>query len=210
MAQWTTTYNGLSDLLETYVEDGSTEYESAKQGCINRAETRLLRDLDLDLFNVVAATNTSSGTSSIPRSVEVSPVHSIFFTAAAEHAQRRSREYIQAHGGSGRPLYFCEDEENIHFAPTPDAAYACTVTHIVWPTPLSSDNQSNWLAENAADLLLYASLVESERFLIAPERVAEFEAVYASLLGPTRAFWRSNAQTSYEPVAPTPTPERTR
>lgn len=210
MAQWTTTYSGLVSLLEDYVEDGSTEFSSAVQGCINRAETRVLRDLDLAIFNTLTNTTTSAGTSYIPRSIEESPVHSIFFTAAGEHAQRRSREYLQAHGGSGRPLYFCDDEENIHFAPTPDDAYACTITQMVWPTKLSSDNTSNWLAENVADLLLYAALIESERFLIAPERVAEFEQAYASQLGPARGFWRENAQTGYEPVPPTPQPERTR
>lgn len=211
MAQWSTTYPGLIALLETYVEDGSTEYEDAVQGCVNRAEERVLRDLDLAIFNVVANTTTSSGTASIPRSASIkTPIKNVFFTAAGEHAQRRSREYLQAHGGSGRPLYFCEDESNIHFAPTPDDSYACSITQIVWPTPLSASASSNWVSDNAADLLLYASLIESERFLIAPERVGEFEQAYAALLGPARAFWRENAQTSYEPIAPAPTPERTR
>jgi hypothetical protein len=211
MSQWSTTYPGLIELLETYVEDGSTEFADAVQGCVNRAEMRILRDLDIAIFNVVTNTTTSSGTASIPRSTSVkTPIKSLYFTAASEHAQRRSREYIQAHGGSGRPLYYCEDDTDIHLAPTPDDAYACAITQIVWPTKLSTDDPTNWVSENAADLLLFASLIESERFLIAPERVAEFEQAYAALLGPTRAFWRENAQTGYEPIAPAPEPERTR
>jgi hypothetical protein len=210
MAQWTTTYSGLVSLLEDYVEDGSTEFEDAKPGIINRAETRILRDLDLDIFNTTSTITTTNGVGFVSRVVTVSPVHSIFVTAASEFAQRRSREYIQAHGGSGRPLYYCDDETKIYFAPTPDDSYSLTATHIVWPTKLSTDQESNWVSTNAADLLLYAALIESEKFLIAPERVAEFEQTYASLLGPTRAFWRDEGQKSYEPVAPTPTPERTR
>lgn len=55
MAQFTTTYAGLVSLLQTYVEDTSTEYASAVQGCINRAEERILRDLDLAIWNITTS-----------------------------------------------------------------------------------------------------------------------------------------------------------
>lgn len=210
MAQWTTTYAGLIALLEDYVEDGSTEFTDAVQGCVNRAEERLLRDLDLSIFNAIATDTTVSGQDYITRSVTESPVHNVFFTAAAEHAQRRSREYIQSHGGSGRPTYYIDDATKIYFAPTPNAGYAVQITYVQRPTPLSASTSTNWLTQNAANLLLLASLIEAEQFLIAPERVAEFTAQYGALLGPARAFWRNNAQTAYEPVAPTPVPEKTR
>ena len=210
MAQWTTTYADLIALLEAYVEDGSTEYADAVQGCVNRAEERLLRDLDLSIFNSVITDTTVIGQGYIVRTESESPVHNVFFTAAAEHAQRRSREYIQAHGGSGRPTYYVDDASNIYFAPVPDAGYAVAVTYVSRPAPLSPSNSTNWLAENAANLLLLAALIESERFLIAPERAAEFTAEYGALLGPARAFWRNNAQTAYEPIAPVVKPEKTR
>jgi len=210
MAQWTTTYADLIALLEDYVEDGSTEFASAVQGCVNRAEERLLRDLDLSIFNAIVTDTTITSQGHIVRSISESPVHNVFFTAAAEHAQRRSREYIQAHGGSGRPTYYVDDASNIYFAPVPDAGYAVQITYVQRPTPLSPSNSTNWLAENVASLLLLAALVESERFLLAPERVVEFTGEYGALLGPARSFWRNNAQTAYEPIAPVAKPEKTR
>jgi hypothetical protein len=61
-----------------------------------------------------------------------------------------------------------------------------------------------------APLLLNAALVEAEKFLIAPERVAEFNAAYGQLLGPARARWREARGQAYEPVAPTPAPVKDR
>lgn len=210
MAQFTTTYPTLIALLGAYVEDNSSEFTSAVNGCVNRAEERVLRDLDLSIFNTVSSTTTSSGQASTNKSVAQSPVHNVFFTAAGSHAEKRSREYIQLHGGSGRPLYYCDDQTNIYWAPVPDSAYAVALTQMIRPTPLTSSNTTNWLTENVADLLLWASLVECEAFLLAPERVQEFEGKYAMLLGPTRAAWRMNMQTSYEPINPTPKPQQTR
>jgi hypothetical protein len=82
---------------------------------------------------------------------------------------------------------------------------------MVRPIPLSASNTTNWLTANAADALLYASLIESESFLISPERVSEFTGRYASLVGPLRAFWRQESQQSdYDPLEPTPQPHQTR
>jgi hypothetical protein len=210
MASWTTTYSGLVELLETYVEDDSTEFQAAVQGCVNRAEERLFKDLDLSYFNHELATSLGSGVQTLAKAFTESPVHSICLTAGLTYPERRTLSFIRMHGGSGLPLYWAENETTIYFAPTPDSAYAVNVTYNKRPTPLSGSQSSNWFAANVADLLLYASLVESEKFLIAPERVSEFEGTYRQLLGPARAFWRGTAQTPYEPVAPTPEPQQTR
>ncbi len=210
MTQWTTTYSGLVSILEEYTEDDSTEFSSQVQGCINRAEERLLKDLDLSIFNKSNSTTTASGSSTTSKPVKTVPTLSIWFTAAAAPAIRKSHDFIQAYGGSGRPLYFFEDKDDIYWAPVPDDNYAIVVRQIARPTPLSASNTTNWLTDNVADLLLWASLVESEAFLLAPERVVEFQAYYAALLGAARGFWRENAQRQYEPVNPTPEPERTR
>lgn len=210
MAQFTTTYAGLVSLLQTYVEDTSTEYASAVQGCINRAEERILRDLDLAIWNITTSTTTTTSQNYTSKGFTESPANSVFFTAAGEHALRRSRDYVQAYGGSGRPLYFYETDTRIYWAPTPDASYTVKITYLDRPNPLSGSNTTNWIAENAADSLLWAALIESEKFLIAPERVQEFEQSYAQTIGPLRAFWRDVAQTAYEPIAPVAAPVQTR
>lgn len=210
MAQWTTTYTSLVSLLMTFTEDDTAEFSSAVAGCINRAEDRILRDLDLSLFNVATSTSTTSGQSTTLRPNPKSPIKSIYLPSLGVHASRRTRDYLQAYGGSGAPVYFCEDDADIVWAPTPDTAYEVVIVEALDVAPLSPTNVTNWISDNVADLLLKAALVESEKFLIAPERAQEFEQDYARLLGPLRAKYRSSMQTDYEPVSPTPTPTPTR
>lgn len=212
MAQWTTTYSGLVSALQDYVEDQSSEYASAVQGCINRAEERLFRDLDLSIFNEQSTTATSSGVGTYTTGGGDSSIHSIFCATAKGNLEPRPYSFIQDMqlGSSGVPSYFFSDETELFLAPVPDATYSLILTYCMRPTPLSSGTETNWFAHHAADALLWAALVESEAFLISPERVAEFEANYAKTINPLRAIWRSNAQNDYEPINPTPTPTQTR
>lgn len=210
MAQWQTTYGGLVALLGDYVEDASDEFVGALPGIVGRAEERILRDLDLLAFNATTSGTTSSGVGTFNKSFANTHIHAIFFTSSKTHPERRTREYVVNHGGSGVPRYFYEDSTKVLWAPTPDDAYAYDITYVVRPTPLSASNQTNWLTTNVSDLLLWAALVESEHFLLAPERVAEFEGKYQQFLGPARALWRPLMQAQYEPINPAPTPVQSR
>lgn len=210
MAQWTTTYAGLVDAVGDYTEDASSDLASQIQGMVNRAEERVLRDLDISYFDDVRSVTTSSGVSSLTKTTDMIQIQSVRFTDNNSYALRRNREYVSLYAGSGRPLYFYDDEDSIVFAPVPDGTYACEVKFLSRPTPLSDSNQTNWLTRNVATLLLYATLKEAEHFLVSPERVAEFEQAYASNLGPARALWRQDQGPAYEPVGKTASPERTR
>lgn len=212
MAQFTTTYSGLLAKIQSYVEDTTTEFSNEAQGIINRSEERLLRDLDLSIFNTTTTTSTSGGTSTVSKGFTDAPVQSIFCTSANGGLEPRSRAYINdmGLGAQGVPLYYDEDQSTLYLAPVPDAAYTLSISYVLRPTPLSASSETNWITQHAADALLWAALVESEEFLIAPERKSEFENNYAKALGPLRAFWRSTPQISYEPVAPTPQPVQTR
>jgi hypothetical protein len=202
MAQWATTYSGLIALMKNYVEDTSTEYVSNIVGIVNRAEERVLRDLDLTLFDETTTAATQVNVATLGRPPTAIKVRSVFFSSVGQFAEQRSFDYVRQHGGAGRPLYYHETQLSLMLAPTPDASYPCELRIMGRPLPLSTGNETNWLSENAADILLAAALVESELFLIAPERVQEFNATYAANLGPMRALWRHVAAADYEPVAP--------
>ena len=210
MAQWTTTYAGLVSAIGDFCEDSSSEFTSALPGIVNRAEERVLRDLDITYFDDRRSVSTANGVASVAKTSDMIAVQSVRFTAANEFALRRSYEFLKLYGGTGRPLYYYDDDTDIIFAPVPDATYACEVKYLSRPSPLTSSNQTNWLALNAADMLLYAALKEAEHFLVAPERLAEFEAAYAQRVGPVRAVYKADAGPGYDPVGPASKPERTR
>jgi hypothetical protein len=201
MAQWTTTYTGLVSLLETYVEDTSDEFSDNVQGVINRAEERILRDLDLGLWITDQSVSTAIGTATLTKPTAAHVLKAVYYGSTP--LLRRTREFIDMYGGSGVPLYFHEEETRLRFAPVPDAVYALTAKFLNRPAPLSASTQANWFTEKCADLLLNATLVEAERFLIAPERAQEFEATYAGLLNALRAHYRDAAERDYEPIQPT-------
>jgi hypothetical protein len=210
MAQWTTTYAGLVALIEDMCEDESTELSTNIQGIINRAEDRCLRDLDVQYFEDWRSTSTAAGTDTVAKSSDMVSILSIRLTAAQEFVLPRNRDLVQMYGGSGRPVYYYDDDANIYLAPTPDDSYAIEIKYQGAPQALSPSNTSNWLTTNAATLLLNAALVEAEGLLIDPGRKAEFEAAYAQALGPLRALYRDEPASNYTPLQPAAGPERTR
>ncbi len=210
MAQWTTNYAGLVALIGDFCEDSSTELTTNIQGIINRGEERCLRDLDLQYFEDWRSVSTAASIQSVAKTNDMTSILSVRFTAANEFALPRNRDLVQMYGGSGRPLYYYDDDLSIYFAPTPDDSYAMEIKFQGQPTPLSVSNTTNWLTTNAAGLLLNAALVEAEMFLIDPSRKAEFEQAYASALGPLRALYRDEPTSNYSPLQPAAKPERTR
>lgn len=64
------------------------------------------------------------------------------------------------------PLYYADYDFN-HWliAPTPYTSYPYEVSVYEDPVPLSDINQTNWLTDNAPDLILYATLIEAEPFV---------------------------------------------
>lgn len=63
-------------------------------------------------------------------------------------------------------------------APTPATAYAMELAYYEKLQPLGDDNETNWLTENAPDLLLYATLLESAPFLRDDPRIAAWTDLY--------------------------------
>lgn len=210
MAQWTTTYDGLVALIEDMCEDESAELLTNVQGIINRAEERCLRDLDIQFFEDWRSVSTSASVQSVSKTSDMTSILSVRLTSANEFALPRNRDFVQMYGGSGRPLYYYDDDASIYFAPTPDDSYAMEIKYQGAPTPLSASNTTNWLTTNAAHLLLNACLVEAEALLIDPGRKSEFEAAYAQALGPLRALYRDEPTSNYSPLQPAAVPERTR
>jgi len=67
---------------------------------------------------------------------------------------------------SGLPLYYADiDWEHWLIAPVPDQAYNFQVLYYSRLQPLSSDNQTNWLTQNAPNVMLYGTLLQCMPFL---------------------------------------------
>ena len=86
---------------------------------------------------------------------------------------------------TGQPQVYSIIAGELVFGPEPDSTYSIIVDYNRVLTPLSSDNQSNWLSEKHADLYLYASLIHAEFFGWNDERIPMLrqyvDAVYGQL-----------------------------
>lgn len=82
----------------------------------------------------------------------------------------RKYEYLKLYApdatATGTPLYYADyDYEHWLIAPTPDEAYEFEVLYYERIAPLSSENQTNWLTQNAPNAMLFGTLLQAMPFL---------------------------------------------
>ena len=82
----------------------------------------------------------------------------------------RKYEYIKSYAPdasvTGEPLYYGDyDYEHWIVGPTPDQDYNFEVLFYERIAPLSSENQTNWLTQNAPNVMLFGTLLQAMPFL---------------------------------------------
>lgn len=95
----------------------------------------------------------------------------------------RSYEYCRMYwpdpSQTGSPRFYSDyGWANWLVVPTPSATVPIEVAFYQLAQPLDDSNQTNWLTENAPDVLLYATLLEATPFLKNDERIATWQAMY--------------------------------
>jgi hypothetical protein len=68
--------------------------------------------------------------------------------------------------------------DHLLVAPTPDQDYPFEFAFLQLPEPLSANVQTNWLTNNAPDVLLYATLLEATPFLQNDDRMPMWKEMY--------------------------------
>ena len=64
------------------------------------------------------------------------------------------------------PLFYADtDWDHWYIAPTPDQDYAFEVLYYERIAPLSSENQTNWITQNAPNAMLFGTLLQAMPFL---------------------------------------------
>ncbi len=118
-------------------------------------------------------------------------VETISFTIETDDGvvvlKERSRENIQAMypvlTDTAAPKYYSEWQENYYYVgPTPDDAYPFELMYYQQPPSLDDIQQTNYLTENAPDLLLYSTLLEAEGYLKNDERLPVWKAARDEIL----------------------------
>lgn len=157
-----TSYSALKTGVVNYLHRPSLVSDVAE--CISRAESRLLRELDIKATEVKTTGTTSGGTIAIP-----SGLGRVTRISVLEANIERALDYfpkpVDYVATISSPQYFSQEDGAIRLHDAPGTGYSYTLHYIPNILPLSDSNTSNWLLVNADDLYLYASALEGARFL---------------------------------------------
>jgi hypothetical protein len=194
-----TTYAELKTTVANYL--ARTDLTDQIADFIRFAELRLRREVRIRQILKSTTISTTSGTSTvnIPSDflevrdfiVNTNPVQPLTYSSPSTFS-RNSRTTE-----SGKPLDYTILATQFQLAPIPDSVYSLKLLHYFTPTYLSDSNTSNEFLVNVPDLLLYATLLEAEPYLMNDARVSTWGAMYEKGLA---ALTKSDESAQYSGV----------
>lgn len=172
-------YTTYVDQLANLMVQGSTDanFVTFLPGCIDYAEQRMYRELDLQVSRITDTTALSSGvrTLTLPSNtgtfVVVEQINVLTpSTATSSNGTRNpltmvTKEYLDfawpnAASYTGTPLFMAPLNNTTYvLGPSPDAAYTAEIVGTIRPTPLSASNSSTFLTQSLPDVFMAASMV---------------------------------------------------
>jgi len=198
MANAAWTYNTIIQALQDWPVQTNPVYVTNLPRLLALGELRLVRDLNLEIFEVVDSTVAITiGTREVPKPAALMVVRSFHLNVGVSSAvpykylKQRSYDFCvaaypsQALADRAEPEMFAElSETNWYVVPSADAAYTATVRYVARPTGLTSSNQTSWLGTYCPDALFAAVLMESEHYLKADDRYGDQKTKYYEELLP--------------------------
>lgn len=211
------TYTTLKAALLAFVEETATDdYATDIDKIIPLAEDKLLRELDLEIFDVVATGAFTPSSSAFAKPTGFVALRTLHYTDASGNFQLlepRSwavcKDYWPKEATTtSAPKYFAEYSDTAWFiAGTPASALVTTARYIKRPTGLTSGNATTWLGTHVGDLLLYACLVGSEQYLKADDRIGTWKTEYVERLQAARFELKPESRKDYMPLDAAPSVE---
>lgn len=191
---FTLTYTELKAAMRSWASDDDPEYVAELDNMIDRGELRVLKDLDLEVWEQDLDITISAGSRTVTKPTGAVYIHTLFIrdpsTLKWKEIPKRSFEFCRMYAPiesvQAEPDYFAEaDEDDITVVPTPASTYSssnakarCTVR----PTKLTDSGTTTWMSTNHPDLLFQACMIEAYDYLKHPAKLQEAASKYQSLL----------------------------
>ncbi len=165
------TYTTLLASCQNYCIDNSTEYTTEFPNIVQLAEMRIIKDLNLSVFDTVTTGTMLSTVATITKPTDLIAIQDLFVVVAGAkiYLQERSKSYLDNYWPNStltdQPIYYAEDTTTTwQLAPIPDGNYSYQVNYIARPIPMSSTNNTTWIGDKLGEVLLYATLIGSTSF----------------------------------------------
>jgi hypothetical protein len=180
------TYDSLTASVLQYLERSDAAVVNFIPTAIMLAEFEIAQDIKTLGQMIVADGTMTSGNPVIAKPARWRKTVSMTLTTAASQKQPiylRKLEYLNSYApdvtATGTPIYYADyDAEHWFVAPTPNAAYSFETLCYTRLPPLSSDNQTNWLTQNAPNAMLYGTLKQTAPFLKDDARLAVWSGLF--------------------------------
>ena len=175
-----TSYSDLKTTVANYL--ARTDLTDQIPDFIKMAELRMQRELRIRqmLKSVTLTTVAGTNTVSLPSDfIEVrdflvngNPAQPLnYFSPAALSRNSRTTQ-------SGKPIDYTILSSSFQMSPVPDGAYDMSLLYFAKPVELSDANTSNVFLTTVPDMLLYASLIEAEPYLMNDARLGTWISMY--------------------------------
>lgn len=148
---------------------------------ITLGEARIYRDLRIRSMETALSDTIASGVIAVP-SDYISLKSAYISGSPARKLEYQTVDFIYRkypiRSSEAKPFYIAREGTNFIFGPYPDSAYTVNGIYYKRLPALSGANTTNWFTDNAPDILLWASLVESVAYTMDDERLAVWETKY--------------------------------
>jgi len=176
---WVMTYDSLTSTVLQYLERSDAAVVDFIPTAITLAEFEIAQQIKTLGQMIVVDATMNIGNPVIAKPARWRKTVSMTLSNNGEKQPifLRKLEYLNEYSpdvtATGTPLYYADyDFEHWFVAPTPDAAYAFEALCYTRLQPLASDNQTNWLTQNAPNAMLFGTLKQTAPFLKDDARLA--------------------------------------
>lgn len=196
-----TTYNTLLSDIQTWLNRNDADTISQVPNFIYLAEQQICRECkNIGLVKYVLSAADINGGGFVPgQSGIAKPTgwrRTLSFTNGANNIinqmELRSIDFINVYWpdstAQGVPIYYADYGQNFwKVGPTPDDNYPFQISYLEFPTPLSVNNQTNWLTDFIPDILLFCCLINAMPYVKNDERLPAWQQQYAQKIAALNA-----------------------
>lgn len=169
---WVMTYDSLTSTVLQYLERKDAAVVNQLPTFITLAEFEIAQEIKtLGQLQVVEATMLAGNPvlqkparwrKTVSMNITVGGVKQPVFLRKYEYL----KNYWPNTSQTDVPLYYADtDWDHWYIAPTPDQDYQFEVLYYERIAPLSSENQTNWITQNAPNAMLFGTLLQAMPFL---------------------------------------------
>jgi hypothetical protein len=194
------TYNQLKQNVQDWLENSATSFTTATGSgkapidlCIELAELRIAKEVDLTAFRKVSTLSLSGSTATVavpsdmvvPRYLRIQNGDFLL-----QKDESFIKEYNKNPSNTGTVRYYAFNQTgttytsgnrqtNFLFGPTPALATTVEIGYTMRVPGLSSGNQNTYLGDKAPDVILYGTLIEAVGYMKeTPQAIELWQSYY--------------------------------